>query len=114
MQVSEIKLFLKSLSNPTDSPRHLSRDECLTAPRALMVEQNSVTNEQIVGLTVIHRKPMPSRFAHAVRTARMEWSLFILGRRRCSEHLGRPRLIITNRAPSMDDVVAQCLYHTQS
>src|ERR1017187_7621769 len=70
--------------------------ERFAATRALVVEENAIASIKAVGLTVIDGHPVAIYLRRAIRTTRMELSLFVLRRRSGSKHFGRTRLVETS------------------
>src|SRR5664280_1220785 len=82
VKVAEIQLVLQAGGNAGDSASHLSREECLTTARGLMVEQDAVSGVHAVGLTVVDHRPEAIELRDGVRAARVERRQLAL-RRRC-------------------------------
>src|SRR5437870_1075467 len=78
-----------------------------------MIEQDAVADEEIIGLAIIYREPVPGQLTDPIGAAGIEGCLFILRWRRRSEHFRRACLVVAYRAAAMGDMVAQCFYQTQ-
>src|ERR1019366_8009214 len=86
--------------------RNFARDKSFPAPLGFVIEQNTVRDEQPVGLAVIDGVPMRGHFADCIRTARIERSSFVLRWFGSPEHFRRTRLVETYRLAGVLDVVA--------
>src|SRR5689334_15350541 len=58
LEIAEVELLLQPFLDAADGARHLARDEGLAAPRALVVEENAVADEEAVSLAVVDGVPM--------------------------------------------------------
>lgn len=73
IEISYIKCFLQSEVDARDRTRNLTCDKCLTTDRRFMIEEESITSEYIIALTVIYRDPVSIKFRYTIRTTWMKW-----------------------------------------
>src|SRR6185437_4013061 len=107
IEIAEEELFLQRFLDARRGASDLARDEGLAAPRALMVEENAVADEEPIGFAIIHRIPMRRDLAYSIRAAGIERRRFALRRLRHPEHFRRARLIEARLAATDRRVIAQ-------
>ena len=66
-----------------------------------MIEQNSIRDEQPVGLVVVYGLPVRRNFAGGVGAARMKCGRLLLRRLRRAKHLRRACLVEANRTSAV-------------
>lgn len=79
-----------------------------------MVEQNSVTGEQTVGLSVIDSVPVSSDLGCRVGRSGMKRRRLRLWRRSCSEHLRRSGLVVLDAPATVGGVRSDGLQEAES
>src|SRR5437660_7300035 len=112
-EISEIEFFLQAELNSAQGARDLARNECFPSAWRLVIEENSVTDEEVVSLPLINGVPMSGQFAHSIRAARVERRCFILRRRRGPEHFRRSCLVKSGLSPGFTCIVAKCFQQAQ-
>src|SRR6266851_1496315 len=107
VEIAKVELVLQAFLDARGGARHLARHEGLAAARALMIEEDAVADEHIIGLAVIDGVPMRRDLAHRVRRARIERRALALRRRGGAVHLGRARLIAAHGIAAVHNVIAE-------
>src|SRR5205814_1032105 len=93
LEVAEVQLLLQPELDATDRARNLAADERFPPARGFVVEEDAVDRMEAICLAVIDRRPVGKDLGARVWAARMEGRLFVLRRRRASEHLGGAGLV---------------------
>jgi hypothetical protein len=78
IEVAKVKACLLPQADVRDGTGNLARHECTPTTRTLVVEENPIAGEHVVGLTIILGDPERIQLCDAVWAARVERSLFIL------------------------------------
>ena len=72
LEIAEKELVLHALLDAADGARDLARDEALAPPRALVVEEHAVADEETVCLAIVDREHVGGDLGHGVGAARTE------------------------------------------
>lgn len=78
IEVAKIQARLLAKADICDSAGNLARHEGAPTTGALMVEENAVACENVVGFTIIFGDPECIQFCNAIRAARVKWGIFVL------------------------------------
>ncbi len=78
-EVAEVELVLLALFDAGSSERDLPCHESLTAHLTLMVEEDTVAGEHVVGIAVLTHDPITILFGHSVGRVGVEWCILVLG-----------------------------------
>ena len=96
-EVAEVEVVLQAGFDAADGAGDFTGDEGFAAAGRLMVEQNAVGGVEIVGLAVVHRKPVGIHFGAAVGRTRPERRCLGLGDfLNLAEHLGGGGLVVAD------------------
>ena len=81
VKVAKVQARLLPKADVCNGPCDFSRHKGPPTTGALVVEENAIASEHIVGLAVVFGDPESIELCDAVRAARVERSVFILGYR---------------------------------
>jgi hypothetical protein len=94
VHVAQVQTALLAKANICNRAGNLTRDECATTARALVVEQDAITRVHSVRLTVVDDNPVGVQLRNTIRRARVERSrLALRGLHDLAVQLGRGCLI---------------------
>ena len=94
IEISHIKLILKSVYDTCRCKGDLARDKRLSTPFTLMIKQNTVYGKHAIAFAVVLRNPEAVLLGHSVRWTRIERSRLLLWHfLHESEQFGRRSLI---------------------
>ena len=77
-EVAKVQFLLLPLTDPRGREGDLPRDERLAAPLALVVEQDAVAAEHVVGVAVLSDDPVAVLLGDGIRTVGMERGVLVL------------------------------------
>lgn len=79
IQIAEDEFVLLAEFDTGDGVRNLAGDEFVASARRFMVKEDAGTGEEVVAFTEVDGDPVAVKFGDAVRAARVEGGLLVLG-----------------------------------
>ncbi|CAM2156807.1 hypothetical protein PT2222_30148 [Paraburkholderia tropica] len=95
VEIAEFEHALFAELDLRDGVRDLARHEFAAAQRRFVIEENAAGREDVIGLAVIHGRPVREQLGDAIRAARIEGRILALRHGlNLAEHFGRRRLVV--------------------